>query len=573
MKRLNNPWLNPLQRSYQQIKTKLMDSLDYIKDSNGQPLITDKSEGNIFTIIISLFSAIAEVIHYYIDNMGRETFFSTARRYESLVKHGNLVDYHARSAVASTVDIKVTRPLTSSNLGVKIEIPKDTELKDIMGNTWVTVKDTTWHPNTTMCTLSAIQHEYLGSWLVGTVIPPGNNLSIPVPKLPDGKLYEEGTMTLQIENKDWSLVDTFAYSGMHDRHFMVVTDANHNPIIVFGNGRFGRKPEPNSKITSCSMYVTKGTLGNVPPGTLISLPQIISSSVPDASCSNPVAGGGGTDYETFEMLKEHIPLSVKTLGVAVTKQDFIDLAKLVPGVNKVALEYECGRKLNLYITPDNGTTASEALCTKTYNYIKARSPLATWLSVRSAGTVEIMLDIEVTGKRTYSATDIRNQVMVALLDKYSISNAEIGGKVRISDIYALIDNLSMVDYLHINKFYMKPWPVTMYGNKPLILGQYSLIKARGSMSYIITMDSETAYTIRSVEKGFTQKGTVGTAQTINDLANGFSFTLDVQDNGYKSGFRYSILVAEPNFDYEEPGYNLPIFKSPTQLQMKINEVV
>ena len=45
-------------------------------------------------------------------------------------------------------------------------------------------------------------------------------------------------------------------------------------------------------------------------------------------------------------------------------------------------------------------------------------------------------------------------------DKYSPDHSSIGGSVRISDIYALIDNLSMVDYLHITKFYIVPWPKT-----------------------------------------------------------------------------------------------------------------
>ena len=80
---ITNKWLNPYQRSFQQIKAKLIESLTTIKDKNGQTLITDYSEGNILIIILSLFAAIAEVLHYYIDNVGRESFLSTARRSRS----------------------------------------------------------------------------------------------------------------------------------------------------------------------------------------------------------------------------------------------------------------------------------------------------------------------------------------------------------------------------------------------------------------------------------------------------------------------------------------------------------
>ena len=81
---ITNKWLNPYQRSYQQIKAKLVESLMGLKDLQGQKLITDYSEGNILIIILSLFAAIAEVLHYYVDNMARETFLSTARRYDSV---------------------------------------------------------------------------------------------------------------------------------------------------------------------------------------------------------------------------------------------------------------------------------------------------------------------------------------------------------------------------------------------------------------------------------------------------------------------------------------------------------
>ena len=74
MSNITNPWLGTYQRSYQQIKSKLIEGLSNIKDDNGKQLITDVSEGNILIIVISLFGGIAEVLHFYIDNAGRESF-------------------------------------------------------------------------------------------------------------------------------------------------------------------------------------------------------------------------------------------------------------------------------------------------------------------------------------------------------------------------------------------------------------------------------------------------------------------------------------------------------------------
>lgn len=571
---ITNKWLNPYQRSYQQIKAKLVESLMGLKDPQGQKLITDYSEGNILIIILSLFAAIAEVLHYYVDNMARETFLSTARRYDSVVKHGALVDYHARAAIAATVDVILSRSITGNSIGAKLTIPHGTLFTDSSGNSWLSARDVIWYSNVTTCKVPIIQHErYTASALNNMVIPTGDRVILNLGTLPNGKYYEQGSMSLQIGGETWVLVDTFAKSKPTDKHFMVSVDEALNPYIMFGDGTFGKKPAAGAKITNVVFYLTNGTQGNVKSNTITSVPSVISSSITDATVSNAYDAGGGSNYENFTMLKEHIPLSVKTLGVAITKEDFESLAMLVDGVNKAKADYECGRKLTIYISPDGGAVASSELINRVYNLLSQRAPMTTWLKVKSAGKVQIILEMDVTGKKSYKTAEIQTQILTALYNAYSPEQAQIGGSVRVSDIYALIDNLSTVDYLHLTKFYIKPWPTTIYGNKELNLGQFKLNKAKGSMTYYITFNSSTTFTVRSVSNGYVITGSVGSSIQIIDKANGFDFSLDIQNNSYQSGYRYSITVSEPNHDYEDPGFNLPVFENAPQLTLTVNEIV
>lgn len=571
---ITNKWLNPYQRSYQQIKAKLVESLMGLKDPQGQKLITDYSEGNILIIILSLFAAIAEVLHYYVDNMARETFLSTARRYDSVVKHGALVDYHARAAIAATVDVILSRSITGNSIGAKLTIPHGTLFTDSSGNSWLSARDVIWYSNVTTCKVPIIQHErYTASALNNMVIPTGDRVILNLGTLPNGKYYEQGSMSLQIGGETWVLVDTFAKSKPTDKHFMVSVDEALNPYIMFGDGTFGKKPAAGAKITNVVFYLTNGTQGNVKSNTITSVPSVISSSITDATVSNAYDAGGGSNYENFTMLKEHIPLSVKTLGVAITKEDFESLAMLVDGVNKAKADYECGRKLTIYISPDGGAVASSELINRVYNLLSQRAPMTTWLKVKSAGKVQIILEMDVTGKKSYKTAEIQTQILTALYNAYSPEQAQIGGSVRVSDIYALIDNLSTVDYFHLTKFYIKPWPTTIYGNKELNLGQFKLNKAKGSMTYYITFNSSTTFTVRSVSNGYVTTGSVGSSIQIIDKANGFDFSLDIQNNSYQSGYRYSITVSEPNHDYEDPGFNLPVFENASQLTLTVNEIV
>lgn len=571
---ITNKWLNPYQRSYQQIKAKLVESLMGLKDKDGQKLITDYSEGNILIIILSLFAAIAEVLHYYVDNMARETFLSTARRYDSVVKHGALVDYHARAAIAATVDVILSRSITGNSIGAKLTIPQGTLFTDQSGNSWLSARDVTWYSNVTTCKVPIIQHEkYTTSALNNMVIPTGDRVQLNLGTLPNGKYYEHGSMSLQIGGESWVLVETFAKSKPTDKHFMVSVDESLNPYIMFGDGTFGKKPAAGAKITNVVFYLTNGSQGNVKSNTITSVPSVISSSITDATVSNAYDAGGGSNYENFTMLKEHIPLSVKTLGVAITKEDFESLAILVDGVNKAKADYECGRKLTVYISPDGGAVASSELISRVYNLLSQRAPMTTWLKVKSAGKVQIILEMDVTGKKSYKTAEIQTQILTALYNAYSPEQAEIGGSVRVSDIYALIDNLSTIDYLHLTKFYIKPWPTTIYGNKELALGQFKLNKATGSMTYFITFNSSTTFTVRSVSNGYVATGSVGSSLQVVDKANRFDFSLDIQNNSYQSGYRYSITVSEPNHDYEDPGFNLPVFENASQLTLTVNEIV
>lgn len=569
-----NKWLTPYQRSYQQIKSKLIESLMGIKDSNGNTLVTDYSEGNILIIILSLFAAIAEVLHYYIDNVGRETFLVTARRYESVRKHAALVDYHPAGGVAAQVNVTLIRPTTGTSIGTQLTISTQMVFTDQDGNSWYPAYDVVWYSNVSQVTVPLIQHEpYTVSNVQGMVIPSGGRPSIQM-NMPSGKYYEKGTMQLTIGGASWTLVDTFSYSGPTDKHFMVDIDINLNPIIKFGDGVFGALPTPGSTINSATCYVTAGANGNISASSITSVPANITSSISDVECSNVQPASGGANYESFEMLKEHITLSVKTMGVAITKEDFESLAKLVPGIAKAKADYECGRKLTIYVSGLTNVSVADSKVKEVLTTLRQKAPLTTWLNVKSAGTVKIMLEMDVTGKKSYKKTEIQSSILQALYDAYNPQTSDIGGKVRLSDIYALIDNLPQVDYLHITKFYTKPWPTTLYGNKSLLIGQFSLAEATGSMTYFINFTSSTAFTLRAVKNGHKVfNGTVGGTNSIIDQDNGFQFTLPVLANGYQAGYRYQITISEPNHDYEDPGFNVPVFESSDQLVLTVNEIV
>ena len=575
-KKLTNPWIRSYQRSYQSIKAQLLEDLANIKDDNGNQLITDLSDGNILVIILSMFAAIAETLHFYIDNAAQESFLSTARKYDSVVKLGRLVDYHPKAATAARVDVRLNR--NSSATGDVVTIPKGTEFKDTAGNTWLSTRPVTLGAYVDHVNIPLIQHSFYNldkleglSLSIDTADDTKSVSSIMISLGSiDGGLYEHGTLQLEIDGKPWVEVTSFAYSKEGDRHFMVETDDDGIPYIIFSN--YVSSASIGERITKASCYITKGSSGNVAANSITNVPSIISSILESATIFNMEAAGGGTNYEDIQTLKQNIPLSIRTTGVAITKQDFIDRALLVSGVREVALEYECGKKMTLYVAAANGLIAAEDILESVRNQLKPSLPISTELTVKSVGKNLMVLDIEVIGKRGFTNDNINEEVMTALMTAYAPENSSIGSSVRISDIYALVDNCKSVDYLHLNKFYVTPWPKLIVGYGVMEFSTFRIEKVSIKTTYLIVMTGDNIYTLYSVTGGFIKKNIPISSTRIVDTNNQNTFTMALSGE-LRSGNKYQFTLSNTDTDYSEANYSVPVLESESQVTLTINTVM
>ena len=576
---ITNPWLNPYQRSYHQIKQQLITGLTSITDRNGNQLITDVSEGNILIILLSMFAAIAEVLHYYIDTKAREFFLGTARRYTSVQALGNLVGYYPKAAIAATVDLVLTRgdkASSGSNISGTIAEGSTFTQGDL---TWAVVNKIVIPPYTSQVRVPVIQHRFYHlESLIGTNIKTGDNsIIISSSELPSGELYEHGSMDLFVGGEHYTLVETFAYSRPNDKHFRVTVDASGNLVIIFGDGKFGAAPV-GDVITEASCYLTKGTIGNVDAGA------ITYTLMEGMDTTNPYPATGGSDYDDIESMRSRIPLQARTQGVAITKRDYEDLALMVPGVGKAKVEMVCGRRVSLYIYPSNASVnsdlqASNILKHQVWTKLNKYLPITTILKVYSLGTSDIVLDVDITGRANYKAQDILTHVRTALYTAYNAQSSNIGGTVRISDLYALMDNLPSIDFLRINKFYVRPYIIPLNYGIGFSPQAFNLTKADQSVTYIITMLANNMASVVSTDGRIEVSSIPTTTSTgITDMVHGVAFSMTMLTGAQaatigRPGNKFKITVSQINSDYVDTGYTVPIFARDTDLTTKITETI
>jgi uncharacterized phage protein gp47/JayE len=576
---ITNPWLNPYQRSYHQIKQQLITGLTSITDRNGNQLITDVSEGNILIILLSMFAAIAEVLHYYIDTKAREFFLGTARRYTSVQALGNLVGYYPKAAIAATVDLVLTRgdkASSGSNISGTIAEGSTFTQGDL---TWAVVNKIVIPPYTSQVRVPVIQHRFYNlESLVGMSIQAGDNsIILSSSELPSGELYEHGSMDLFVGGEHYTLVETFAYSRPDDKHFRVIVDASGNLVIIFGDGKFGAAPV-GDVITEASCYLTKGTIGNVDAGA------ITYTLMEGMDTTNPYPATGGSDYEDIESMRSRIPLQARTQGVAITKRDYEDLALMVPGVGKAKVEMVCGRRVSLYIYPSNASVnsdlqASNILKHQVWTKLNKYLPITTILKVYSLGTSDIVLDVDITGRANYKAQDILTHVRTALYTAYNAQASNIGGTVRISDLYALMDNLPSIDFLRINKFYVRPYIIPLNYGIGFSPQAFNLTKADQSVTYIITMLANNMASVVSTDGRVEVSSIPTTTSTgITDMVHGVAFSMTLLTGAQaatigRPGNKFKVTVSQINSDYVDTGYTVPIFARDTDLTTKITETI
>lgn len=443
MATVNNPWVNYVTRSYQQIKQSLLTQL-----AVNNPEITDYSESNILIVIISMFSGIAEMLGYYIDNMAREAFIATARRFPSMVKLVKLLDYRIKAAYPSTADVlftfdSVTTAISAIPLGTKLQTAN----------------------NLNFITTTALQlpiGSINGSIGVKQVVPViaqslGNTDGSENQALAIGTNYVDNSSVLTVGTLIWNLVDTLGLASPTDQVYIIEIDTDGIAYVVFGDGVNGSIPTPGLAV-SIDYDSTNGASGNVDVATINTIISTLSiPGVTTITVTNPLASSGGSDYEDIESIRKRAPLSIRTLQRAVTKQDYVDITLLYAGVGKAAIDFSCGKSLDIYIVPVGGGIAQSPLLTGAQTWIDTYKMVTTFPNILPAGETPLSMTIIATLK--YRANTVQSQIDIqnALVAYGSYINQNINKQIHLSDINALIDNLPSVDFLKLTALGTQPY--------------------------------------------------------------------------------------------------------------------
>lgn len=249
--------------------------------------------------------------------------------------------------------------------------------------------------------------------------------------------------------------------GEDEENFKVYrpfVNKDENMTIEFGNGTNGMIPT-GSKDIDITYYLTEGSGGNVPAAAIntivstLTLPSGVTLTV-----TNPENTQGGMDQESLLSLKKNLPLFIRTKDRAVSYQDYIDIARLTPGVYNAAVSFLCGKTVDVYVLPYGGGLSNEAFRERVWDYFEDnRRMITTKINVKPVGEVRLTLAFDIYVRAGYNSATVLQAVRDNLLLFLGWQNAVIKTRLFIGDLYEVVENTPGVNSSYLTSMGILPY--------------------------------------------------------------------------------------------------------------------
>ena len=308
----------------------------------------------------------------------------------------------------------------------------------------------------------------------------------------------------------WEEIESLGYATPGQKVYELSRNFTGDVIVRFGDGTQGKIP--NAGATVSSIYrVGGGTVGNVGAYKITRLLDTISSSGGPVTfeVTNPEQASGGAEEQSIDDAKLLGPKSLRALGRAVTLEDYATLARTVTGVREASAVRRGSplfREIDVYIVPFGSYTPSATLVEQVRVYLQERAMAGETVYVNGpVNVVGILLVATVDVISTYDRTDVRILVESVIETFFAVTSeeAQFGKDVNLSDLMALIDNVTGVDHVDIFQLTLNPANTLIWEVAPAtpvdvtyIIGQNTLNLI--DQQYTITFTGSSTYVVRDV---------------------------------------------------------------------------
>jgi predicted phage baseplate assembly protein len=287
----------------------------------------------------------------------------------------------------------------------------------------------------------------------------------------------QSTLQVTANQVKWTEVQTLYQQGPSKTVFATLNQSDSTTDVLFGDGVEGATLPTGQNNIQATYRVGSGLAGNVAAGaitTLIDRPLGVSGVV------NPQAATGGQDPQYVNDIRANAPLSVLTLGRAVSITDYQNFAATYAGIAKAnAIWIPSGPGRGVFLTvaaaggvalpPGNLTLGKLASSLRAYgNPLIPLNPF-TFLETLFSLSADLAYD------PAYDQPTVKSAVQAALVQNYSFANRTFGQGVSADEVAALIQAVPGVIAVNVTSLAVGPtssagditggaWSLAAYSN-------------------------------------------------------------------------------------------------------------
>lgn len=460
----------------------------------------DFTANNGVIMLVEIMAYIGHILSQRSDILVDASFLPTARTFEAVDRHLELINQRVRRATPATVDVEITIP---NLLPVEVIIPAGLQFSATAGDGETLTYEAFRAPGDFSSPISippgkrgiigfGIEGAF-GTPIVATSPGgPDQSIDIDASNVLDEPIFIDVTTGEDIVR--WRRVSVLETTDPNDEVFEV-RHFDERTSVFFGDDITGKAPIAGQVIT-VSYRIGGGIRGrigsNIINETRPVSPQPPASAVVDVLFRNPTPSVGGRDEETLDQAKKRAPREFSTQGRAVTGEDYAILAanfshpvfgsvlKAI-GTIRTGIEGDINQVVKDIRAAETEEEAEEILQTNFVNRnipelivlaegadgkpvipsVGLKKALITFFSdinvltdevrVLDGGIKTVDIDMTVVMSRNADASTLKTQVINALDDFFNVENFDIGQGLFLSNLYDLVQSIPGVKFVDIFK--------------------------------------------------------------------------------------------------------------------------
>lgn len=262
------------------------------------------------------------------------------------------------------------------------------------------------------------------------------------------------TLKVYVNDVEWKEADSLSGLGAKDRVFVSETDDADKTTITFGNGKQGARLPTGLENIKAIYRNGIGKPGNVKAGQIT---QLLTRPLGVKAITNPLEASEGADKETRDQARENAPLAVQALDRLVSVTDYADFTRTFAGIGKaVARKLSDRRRELVHVTIAGADDIPIDQTSDLYlNLLAALRQLGDpdlALEVAARELIVLTVSASIRLVSGYLWEPVKANITTAILDAFGFQRRALAQPALLCELIALIQNISGVEYVDVDKF-------------------------------------------------------------------------------------------------------------------------